>query len=87
MSDFPKALYKGERYSDWMVFCDDVAKGKVQSVTVPNAAQEKNMRAEGFTDAAELMQPLNDVALTVSAAPKKRGMPKGGWPKKNVNSK
>lgn len=65
MSEFPKALYRGARYTDWQVLCNDLALGKIESFVATDAEQEKARRADGFGDAAELMQPLSDVALTV----------------------
>lgn len=86
MSDYPKALYKGKHYTEWTQFCIDLENKIIDTCIVTGYAQEKEKRAEGFADAGELMAPLDDANLTV-APTKKRGMPKGGWPKKDVHAK
>lgn len=79
MSEYPKALYKGKHYTDWQQFCMDLENKLIQSCIVTSKAQEHERRAEGFTDASVLMEPMKiEGTLTL---PKKRGMPKGGWPK------
>ena len=86
MSDYPKALYKGDHYTEWSRFCIDLENKVILTCIVTGPAQEKEQRADGFRDAGELMQ-TDDVALTVEPSVKKRGMPKGGWPKKaDVNA-
>lgn len=90
--NYPKALYKGNVYQDWQKFTYDLGKHIVQSRTVKTQAEEDAARAEGFTDAAALMgapacarvseTPVHEIQQTTLTIPKKRGMPKGGWPKK-----
>ena len=87
-SDYPKVLYKGKHYTEWSDFCDDLAKREIQSFIVTSESQEKAKRAEGFTDAATLMEPEESVEVQAESV-KRRGMPKGGWPKKvdvNLNA-
>jgi len=79
MTEYPKALYKGGRYTEWSAFCRDLENKVVESCIVTSRSQENERRAEGYTDAAILMTPDTPVQ------PKKRGMPKGGWPKKEVS--
>ena len=61
MSDYPKALYRGEHYSDWDRFCLDLQNKVIDVVNVRSQAQENEARAQGFTDAAELMQPAVEI--------------------------
>ncbi len=84
MTDYPKALYKGAHYLDWMAFCRDLEMRKVEQIIVADADMEKAWREQGFVDAATLMEPVEEVAEP--APEKRRGMPKGGWPKKDVNT-
>ncbi len=89
MTDYPKALYKGAHYLDWMAFCRDREMRKVEQIIVADADMEKAWRKQGFVDAATLMEPeIEEVVIeaTEAAPQKRRGMPKGGWPKKDVNS-
>ena len=71
-SDYPKVLYKGKHYTEWSDFCDDLAKREIQSFIVTSESQEKAKRAEGFTDAATLMEPQD---VQVEQPTKRRGMP------------
>lgn len=87
MSDYPKALYKGKHYTEWTQFCIDLENKVIDTCIVTGHAQEKEKRADGFCDAGELMAQTNDAALVIPETPKKRGMPKGGWPKKDVHAK
>lgn len=81
--NYPKALYKGDFYDDWTDFCRDLELHKIQQIIVQDTEQETQWRMSGFTDAADLMQPPKlEGTITL---PKKRGMPKGGWPKKVAN--
>ena len=81
--EYPKALYKGSHYTDWALFCRDLENRIVQSKIVTNAEDESDARAEGYTDASVLMTPEMTAALEPII--KRRGMPKGGWPKKHDN--
>lgn len=83
--EYPKALYKGERYTEWSDFCRDLELKKIAMVIVGDAETESHMRAEGFTDAKDLMEPAKEEAPVFEEPQKRRGMPKGGWPKKDVN--
>ena len=63
-------------------FCIDLENHVVQTCIVTGKAQENEKRAEGFTDASVLMTPDEPKFEPIA---KRRGMPKGGWPKKEIS--
>ena len=91
MTEYPKALYKGGFYTEWTAFCRDLETKIIETVIVGDSEMEAQWRCAGYTDAKDLMAaPKIEEAKPkeILTLPKKRGMPKGGWPKKvtNVNS-
>lgn len=62
--NYPKALYKGERYVDWADFCRDLELRKVEQIIVADADMEEAWRAQGFVDAKDLMEPEKDAENT-----------------------
>jgi hypothetical protein len=78
MTDYPKALYKGAHYLDWMAFCRDLEMRKVEQIIVADADMEKAWREQGFVDAAALMEPEEKAEPQTEAAGEK------SW--KNMNA-
>lgn len=84
--NYPKVLYKGEFYTDYQQLSSDVHSHKIAQVIVAGEEEEADVRADGFGDLGELMANQNAPKAEVKAvvvAPKRRGAPPGGWPKKD----
>ena len=85
---YPQVLYKASHhYTDWMQFCSDLSLRTVKDRIVKNEKEEAQAFAEGFKEAGFWMEPED--SLPIASSPviekKKRGMPKGGWPKKDLS--
>lgn len=58
MNEYPKMLYRGERYTDAQKLGVDVHSGKVQHRLVANENEEEAASQQGFCHLSKLMEVL-----------------------------
>lgn len=83
--NYPKVLYKGAQYTDYQQLSADIHAHKVAQVIIASEEEEADVRADGFGELGDLMgvkAVQEESAPEFGETPKRRGMPKGGWPKK-----